>query len=68
MVPTINNNNQSCLRRIDKMANYNTLKQYIIIMDKNTLVKIKQPKIQELDSLFNIILNNLTHTSTLRYL
>lgn len=51
------------------MANYNALKKHIIIIrDKNTLVKIKQPNIQDLDSLFHIILNNLTQASTLRYL
>ena len=47
------------------MANYTTSKKYIFIKDKNIIVKIKQPKIQELDLLFYTILNNLKQTSVL---
>lgn len=49
------------------MANYKNFKKYIVIKDKNILVKIKQPKIQELDSLFYTILNNLKQSSTSIY-
>lgn len=56
-----------CLRRIDKMANNTIFKKYIFIKDKNVLIKIKQPKVQELDLLFYIILNNLKQSSILRY-
>ncbi len=49
------------------MANYRISKKYIFIKDKNIIVKIKQPKIQELDSLFYTILNNLKQASASIY-